>query len=87
VAEANNRHVGRPIAHPADKIEYARSLKAQGSSLGVIAAKTEIPTTSASLPHLPGGGSSVSFLACSRRAASSVSIPSWGTSRLDKDPS
>jgi len=32
VAEANNRHVGRPIAHPADKIEYARPLKAQGSA-------------------------------------------------------
>lgn len=46
VAEANNRHVGRPIAHPADKIEYARLLKAQGCSLGVIAAKTGIPKTS-----------------------------------------
>ncbi len=46
VAEAGNRHVGRPIAHPADKIEYARLLKAQGSSLGVIAAKTGIPKTS-----------------------------------------
>jgi DNA invertase Pin-like site-specific DNA recombinase len=46
VAEANNRHIGRPIAHPADKIEYARLLKAQGDSLGVIAAKTGIPKTS-----------------------------------------
>jgi DNA invertase Pin-like site-specific DNA recombinase len=46
VAKASNRHVGRPIAHPADKIEYARLLKAQGSSLGVIAAKTGIPKTS-----------------------------------------
>ncbi|HEY5359428.1 MAG TPA: recombinase family protein [Streptosporangiaceae bacterium] len=46
VAEASNRHVGRPIAHPAGKIEYARLLKAQGSSLGVIAAKTGIPKTS-----------------------------------------
>ena len=46
VAEANNRHVGRHIAHPADKIEYARLLNAQGSSLGVIAAKTGIPKTS-----------------------------------------
>ena len=34
VAQASNRHVGRPIAHSADKIEYARLLKAQGSSLG-----------------------------------------------------
>jgi DNA invertase Pin-like site-specific DNA recombinase len=46
VAQASNRHIGRPIAHPADKIEYARLLKAQGSSLGVIAAKTGIPKTS-----------------------------------------
>jgi hypothetical protein len=46
VAQASNRHVGRPIAHPAGKIEYARLLKAQGSSLGVIAAKTSIPKTS-----------------------------------------
>src|SRR5947209_428428 len=46
VAEANNRHIGRPVAHPADKIEYARLLKDQGSSLGVIAAKTGIPKTS-----------------------------------------
>ena len=46
VAEASNRHVGRPIAHPADKIGYARLLKAQGSSPGVIAAKTGIPKTS-----------------------------------------
>jgi len=37
---------GRPLAHPAEKIEYARLLKAQGSSLGVIAAKTGIPKTS-----------------------------------------
>jgi len=46
VAEARNRHVGRPLAHPAEKIEYARLLKGQGSSLGVIAAKTGIPKTS-----------------------------------------
>jgi DNA invertase Pin-like site-specific DNA recombinase len=39
VAEANGRHVGRPIAHPADRIEYARLLKAQGETLGQIAAK------------------------------------------------
>ena len=31
VAEANNRHVGRPMAHPEDKIEYARVLKAQAT--------------------------------------------------------
>ncbi|WP_431684177.1 helix-turn-helix domain-containing protein [Kitasatospora sp. KL5] len=36
----------RPVAHPADKIEYAKLLKNQGSSLGRIAAKTGIPKTS-----------------------------------------
>ncbi|MFI6910487.1 recombinase family protein [Nonomuraea sp. NPDC050394] len=46
VAEANDRHVGRPVAHPAEKIEYARLLKVQGDSLGMIAAKTGIPMTS-----------------------------------------
>ncbi|MER5757204.1 recombinase family protein [Streptomyces sp. NPDC002088] len=46
VAEAAGRRIGRPVAHPADKIEYARLLKHQGSSLGQIAAKTGIPKTS-----------------------------------------
>ncbi|WP_433464078.1 recombinase family protein [Spirillospora sp. CA-128828] len=46
VAEAAGRQIGRPIDHPEDKIEYARLLKAQGDSLGVIAAKTGIPKTS-----------------------------------------
>jgi DNA invertase Pin-like site-specific DNA recombinase len=46
VAEAKGRHVGRPVAHPADKIEYARLLKAQGASLGAIGTKTGIPKTS-----------------------------------------
>src|SRR5712692_5248385 len=46
VAEAAGRRVGRPIAHPAEKIEYARLLKDQGESLGQIAAKTGIPKTS-----------------------------------------
>ncbi|MFE3557300.1 recombinase family protein [Streptomyces sp. NPDC059193] len=46
VAEAAGRRIGRPIAHPADKIEYARLLKQQGSSLGEIATKTGIPKTS-----------------------------------------
>lgn len=46
VAEAAGRHIGRPVAHPDDKIEYARLLKAQGESLGQIAAKTGIPKTS-----------------------------------------
>jgi hypothetical protein len=38
--------VGRPLAHPANKIEYARLLKGQGDSLGQIATKTGIPKTS-----------------------------------------
>ena len=46
VAEAAGRQVGRPIAHPADKIEYARLLKDQGISLGQISLKTGIPKTS-----------------------------------------
>lgn len=46
VAEAAGRRVGRPLAHPEDKIEYARLLKNQGSSLGQIAAKTGIPKAS-----------------------------------------
>nr|WP_285554866.1 helix-turn-helix domain-containing protein [Streptomyces hygroscopicus] len=46
VAVAAGRRIGRPIAHPADKIEYARLLKQQGTSLGQIAAKTGIPKTS-----------------------------------------
>jgi DNA invertase Pin-like site-specific DNA recombinase len=46
VAEAAGRRVGRPTAHAADKIEYARLLKQQGTSLGQIATKTGIPKTS-----------------------------------------
>ena len=46
VAEAAGRQAGRPVAHPTDKIEYARLLKAEGHSLGTIAAKTGIPKTS-----------------------------------------
>jgi DNA invertase Pin-like site-specific DNA recombinase len=46
VAEAKGRHVGRPIAHAAASIEYARLLHAQGCSLGQIATKTSIPKTS-----------------------------------------
>lgn len=45
VAEAAGR-IGRPVAHPADKVEYARLLNEQGASLGQIAAKTGIPKTS-----------------------------------------
>jgi hypothetical protein len=48
VAEVAGRHVGRPVAHSAEKIEYARLLEAQGHSLGQVAAKTGIPKTS---PH------------------------------------
>ncbi|MGH3481500.1 MAG: hypothetical protein ACRDTT_11870 [Pseudonocardiaceae bacterium] len=46
VAEAAGRRIGQPVAHPADKIVYARVLHLQGNSLGQIAAKTGIPKTS-----------------------------------------
>jgi DNA invertase Pin-like site-specific DNA recombinase len=46
VAEANGRQVGRPIAHPADRIEYARLLHGQGKSYGEISVKTGIPKAS-----------------------------------------
>jgi DNA invertase Pin-like site-specific DNA recombinase len=46
VAQATGRHIGRPVAHPTDKIEYARLLRAEGISLSKIAAKTGIPKTS-----------------------------------------
>ncbi|MFE3447076.1 helix-turn-helix domain-containing protein [Nocardia sp. NPDC059180] len=46
VAEAAGRHVGRPIAHTTDRIDYARLLREQGDSLAQIAAKTGIPKTS-----------------------------------------
>jgi DNA invertase Pin-like site-specific DNA recombinase len=46
VAGAHSRHVGRPIAHPADTIEYARLLRGQGESYGEISAKTNIPKAS-----------------------------------------
>jgi DNA invertase Pin-like site-specific DNA recombinase len=46
VAEAAGRQVGRPIAHPDDKIEYARLLRAQGHSYSQISAKTSIPKAS-----------------------------------------
>jgi DNA invertase Pin-like site-specific DNA recombinase len=46
VAEAKGRHIGRPAAWPADKIDYARLLREQGKSLGEIASKTGIPKTS-----------------------------------------
>lgn len=46
VAEANGRRTGRPIAHAPETIDYARLLKAEGHTLGQIAAKTGIPKTS-----------------------------------------
>ena len=53
VAEANGRQVGRPVAHPAGKIEYARLLRGQGGSYGEISAETGIPK--ASLHRYLGG--------------------------------
>ncbi|UAK31318.1 helix-turn-helix domain-containing protein [Nocardia asteroides] len=46
VAEAKGRRIGRPAAHPDDRIDYARLLREQGRSLGEIATKTGIPKTS-----------------------------------------
>jgi len=46
VAAIHGRRIGRPVAHPIDKVEYARLLRAQGASLGKIAVKTGIPKTS-----------------------------------------
>jgi hypothetical protein len=46
VAEAAGGQVGRPVAHPAEKIEHARLLKATGDSLAVISRKTGIPNAS-----------------------------------------
>ncbi|MFF1919723.1 recombinase family protein [Streptomyces sp. NPDC058221] len=43
---AAGRRMGRPLAHPADKIEYAGRLKEQGSSLGRITTETGVPKTS-----------------------------------------
>lgn len=46
VAESANRRIGRLLAHPADKVEFARLLKGQGRTPGEIAAKAGIPKTS-----------------------------------------
>ncbi|MGH3872269.1 MAG: hypothetical protein ACRDSR_12285 [Pseudonocardiaceae bacterium] len=45
-AVAAGWRIGQPVAHPADKVEYAQLLHLQGNSLGQIAAKTGIPKTS-----------------------------------------
>jgi len=46
VAEAARRQVGRPVAHPAERIERARLPKATGDSLAVIYRRTGIPNAS-----------------------------------------
>ncbi len=52
MAPADNGHVGRLIALPVGTIEHARLLKAHGSSLGVIAAKSGNPEDiPAPVPH------------------------------------
>lgn len=43
VAEAAGRPTGRPLAHSPAAIDYARKLRADGDSFGVIATKTGIP--------------------------------------------
>jgi DNA invertase Pin-like site-specific DNA recombinase len=45
-AAAKGRHVGRPVAHPAERIDYARLLKREGHSLAVISTRTSIPKSS-----------------------------------------
>jgi hypothetical protein len=45
-APSPRRQVGRPIAHPVDKIEYARLLRGEGHSYSQISAKTSIPKAS-----------------------------------------
>lgn len=51
VAQAAGRRIGRPLAHPSDKMEYARLLKAEGHSLGKIAAKRHPQDLPAPLPR------------------------------------
>lgn len=46
VAVASGKRVGRPLAHPDEKIEYARLLRQNGESLSAIATKTGIPKAS-----------------------------------------
>lgn len=46
VAEASGRRVGHPVAHSADKIEYARLLRRENKSLNESAKKTGIPKIS-----------------------------------------
>lgn len=46
VAAAAGRRVGRPVAHPEGKIEYARLLRREHKSLAEITRKTGIPKTS-----------------------------------------
>lgn len=62
---------GRPIVHAADKIEYARLLKAQGVSLGQISLKTGIPKTSLHR-YLASAGPTVQANSASRTAHSKV---------------
>jgi hypothetical protein len=51
VAEAAGRQVGRPVAHPAERIEHAWLLKATGDSLAVTYRKTGIPMLPTPLPR------------------------------------
>jgi hypothetical protein len=43
VAEAKNRRIGRPIAHPADKVEYAWLLKAAATAFDKSLSKQASP--------------------------------------------
>ncbi|MEV4128071.1 hypothetical protein [Nocardia sp. NPDC049707] len=60
-----DRRIGRPNAHPDDRIDYARLLRQQGDSLGEIATKTGIPKTS---PHRYLSPSKSSLENCYKRS-------------------
>ncbi|MEV3960248.1 recombinase family protein [Nocardia sp. NPDC050193] len=79
VAEAAGRRVGRPVAHPDDKIEYARLLRRENHSLAEIAKKTGIPKTSLHRYLGPVPGPESSGTASGRHAAEtptdSVHVP------------
>jgi DNA invertase Pin-like site-specific DNA recombinase len=46
VATAAGKRIGRPLTHPAEKIEYARLMRARCESLSPIVTKTGIPKAS-----------------------------------------
>lgn len=69
VAESAGRQIGRPIAHPDDKIEYVRLLRLQGQSLG------RSPSRPASPRHPCTATSTGSHPARGRAASAAASTP------------